>query len=43
MPKDVEEEVIGIAAEKVTAENNTRRELFEGKSLREVYDKYGVL
>jgi len=43
VPMEVEQEVLEIAGQKVTAENYTRRELFEGKSLREVYDKYGVL
>ena len=43
VPGEVEEEVLRIAEHKVTAENNTRRELFEGRLLRDVYDKYGVL
>ena len=36
-------EFISEALEKVSGENNTRSELLEGKSLTEVYDKYGVL
>ena len=43
IPQDVEDEVISEALEKVSGENNTRRELLEGKSLSEVYEKYGVL
>ncbi|WP_082882346.1 RraA family protein [Paenibacillus swuensis] len=43
IPNAVLEEVIEKALAKVSGENNTRRELFEGKLLREVYDKYGVL
>ena len=31
------------ALEKVTGENDTRRELLEGKLLADVYEKYGVL
>ena len=43
IPKEVEDEVLADAVEKVTGENNTRRELLEGKLLAEVYRKYGVL
>lgn len=43
IPKAVEKEVIAKALEKVTSENNTRRELLEGRLLGEVYQKYGVL
>ena len=35
--------VFCMALEKVEKENNTRSELLEGKLLREVYEKYGVL
>ncbi len=43
IPRDVEDETLAQAGEKVTKENASRRELLAGKSLREVYDKYGVL
>jgi len=43
VPKKVEKDVLRVAEEKILAESNTRRELFEGKLLREVYEKYGVL
>jgi 4-hydroxy-4-methyl-2-oxoglutarate aldolase len=43
IPAAVVDEVIDKAYQKVTGENNTRRELLEGKLLREVYEKYGVL
>ncbi|MFH1267101.1 MAG: RraA family protein, partial [Planctomycetota bacterium] len=43
VPREVEEEAIARAAEKVEKETASRSELFAGKSLREVYDRYGVL
>lgn len=43
VPKDVEAEALRLTYEKITKENLTRRELLQGKSLREVYDEYGVL
>ena len=43
VPNEVEEAVLVKAQEKVQKENLSRRELLEGKSLREVYLKYGVL
>ena len=43
IPKEVEKEVLRLALEKVGKENQSRAELLAGKSLREVYDKYGVL
>jgi regulator of RNase E activity RraA len=43
IPKDVEVEALRLTYEKITKETLTRRELLQGKSLREVYDKYGVL
>lgn len=43
VPREMEEEVFRLAHEKAGAENNTRRELLEGKTLQEVYDKYGAL
>ncbi|MBN1345096.1 MAG: RraA family protein [Phycisphaerae bacterium] len=43
VPQDVEDEVLGEAMDKVGKENLTRKELQEGKTLREVYNKYRVL
>ncbi len=43
VPKDVEDDVLQRAMEKVGKENLTRKELKEGKTLREVYNKYRVL
>jgi regulator of RNase E activity RraA len=43
VPDEVEEAVLVKAQEKVHKENLSRKELLEGKSLREVYLKYGVL
>jgi 4-hydroxy-4-methyl-2-oxoglutarate aldolase len=43
VPQGVEEQVLQLAADKVDKETASRQELFEGKTLREVFDKYGVL
>lgn len=43
VPKAVEKDVFQMAKEKVRNENFSRRELLEGKSLREIYDKYRSL
>jgi regulator of RNase E activity RraA len=43
IPKDVEEQALKIAKEKAEKESDSRRELRQGRSLREVYDRYGVL
>ena len=43
VPQAVEEEVFRRALEKVSAENRTRDELLKGATLREVYDRYGIL
>jgi 4-hydroxy-4-methyl-2-oxoglutarate aldolase len=43
VPRDRVKEVIELATDKVQRENNSRRELIEGRYLRDVYDKYGVL
>jgi regulator of RNase E activity RraA len=43
VPKEIELEVFHRAKEKVENENHSRRELVEGKSLREVYNKYKSL
>ncbi|MBN9381894.1 MAG: RraA family protein [Chitinophagaceae bacterium] len=43
VPVGIEQEVVKRARNKVHAENLSRAELLQGKSLREVYDKYGAL
>ncbi|MBS3947043.1 MAG: RraA family protein [Dethiobacter sp.] len=43
IPKVIAEDVIKAAREKVSKENVTRKELLDGKLLKEVYHKYGVL
>lgn len=43
IPKAAEQDVLSLALEKVSKENVTRKELLEGKSLRQVYDTYHVL
>lgn len=43
VPRAVEDEVLALASEKVSKETSSRIELKEGRSLREVYNKYGVL
>jgi regulator of RNase E activity RraA len=43
VPRALEDEALALAHEKVTKENHSRRDLLAGRSLREVYDKYGVL
>jgi len=43
VPRSVEAEVLKRAAEKVGKENASRRELLDGRSLREVFNRYGVL
>lgn len=43
IPQKVEKAVIEAALEKVRGENRTREALREGATLREVYDKYGIL
>jgi 4-hydroxy-4-methyl-2-oxoglutarate aldolase len=43
IPREAEETVIRRALEKMEGENKTRLGLQEGKTLREVYDKYGIL
>lgn len=42
-PQDVEKQALELAAEKVDKESLSRRDLLAGKTLREVYDTYGVL
>jgi 4-hydroxy-4-methyl-2-oxoglutarate aldolase len=43
IPREVEAAVLRLAQEKVGDESQSRAELLAGKTLREVYDKYGVL
>lgn len=43
VPKSVEQQVFEAAQDKVNRENLSRKELLEGKSLQEVYDKYKSL
>jgi len=43
IPREIEAEVLAQAIRKVTSENDTRRELLEGRLLHQVYEKYGVL
>ncbi len=43
VPREVEKAVLVKAQEKVGKENLSRKELLEGKTLREVYEKYKVL
>ncbi len=43
VPRDVEDEVLRRAEEKVGKENDSRRELLKGRTLREVYNQYRVL
>ena len=43
VPRDLEDQVLEMADDKMGKENLTRRELLAGRSLREVFDQYGVL
>ncbi len=43
VPRAVEEKVLSLAEEKVGKENESRRELMNGRSLRDVFREYGVL
>jgi regulator of RNase E activity RraA len=43
IPKKIEEKVLELAADKVGKESASRRELLKGRSLRDVYDEFGVL
>jgi regulator of RNase E activity RraA len=43
IPGDYADRVIARAQEKITSENHSRDELRQGRLLREVYEKYGVL
>jgi len=43
VPEELSEEVFRKSAEKINSENLSRKELMEGKTLRDVYDKYHAL
>lgn len=43
IPRDMEQNVIQRSQDKILKENLSRKELLRGNTLREVYDKYGVL
>ena len=43
VPRDVEQEVVHRAWEKVNAENTVRQKIAEGMSATEVFERYGVL
>ena len=43
IPREVEKEALELAREKAGKESLSRKDLLTGKTLREVYDTYGVL
>ena len=43
IPQEIEDKLFEAAKDKAERENISRKELLEGKTLREVYDKYGAL
>jgi 4-hydroxy-4-methyl-2-oxoglutarate aldolase len=43
LPREMEDQVLSCAFEKVSKENHSRRDLLSGDSLRTVFDRYGVL
>ena len=43
VPNEIEDKVFDAARDKVLRENYSREELLQGKTLREVYDRYGAL
>lgn len=43
IPQEVEDQVLELAKEKASKENYSRKELLEGHTLAEVYEKYGAL
>ncbi|MCP5117040.1 MAG: RraA family protein [bacterium] len=43
VPKDVVNEALELATERVTKENHSREELRQGAYLKDVYEKYGIL
>ena len=43
VPKAAEDDVLRLAAEKLAGERSTLAELRQGKSLRDVFDRFGIL
>jgi regulator of RNase E activity RraA len=43
VPRELEDEALRLAHEKITKENHSRRDLLKGDTLRAVFDRYGVL
>lgn len=43
IPREVEHETLRLASEKLGKESATRRELGKGRTLRDVFDEFGVL
>lgn len=43
VPRGVEQEVLHLAKERVGKESSTREALLQGETLRDVYNRYGVL
>jgi regulator of RNase E activity RraA len=43
IPRQIEDQVLALAADKAGKESATRRELLKGRTLRDVYNEYGVL
>lgn len=43
IPREVEEQVLALAIEKVTGEDNTRDALRQGESLASVFQRFGIL
>lgn len=43
IPRDCEDEAIALATEKIEGEDRTRDELRAGASLRQVFERYGIL
>lgn len=43
VPREVEEQVLALALEKVTGENETREALRQGESLASVFQRFGIL
>jgi regulator of RNase E activity RraA len=43
IPRRIEQEALKLAAEKVGTENRARRDLTEGKTIREMYEMYKIL
>jgi len=43
VPREIEDQVLSLAYDKVTKESQSRNDLLNGDTLRAVYDRYGVL